>query len=153
MSKVKKDMGYVNRFTDTVPGRTALAGWAASSALGLALGRIGNFINGELVGRITTIPWAVKFPTYEGFRHPVQLYNSLALLSIFGFLWIIKNKKLKQGTLLFLFLLLYSLQRFLLGFVKAADQYGFILGLTIEQLIFITTAIISVIFLLKLNKK
>ena len=38
MSKVKKDMGYVNRFTDTVPGRTALAGWAASSALGLALG-------------------------------------------------------------------------------------------------------------------
>ena len=47
------------------------------AALGLAFGRIGNFLNGELYGRITNVPWAVKFKDAEGFRHPSQLYESL----------------------------------------------------------------------------
>ena len=46
-------------------------------ALGLAFGRIGNFTNGELYGRITNIPWAVKFPNVDGYRHPSQIYESM----------------------------------------------------------------------------
>lgn len=122
-------------------------------ALALALGRIANFINAELIGRITSVPWAVKFPAYEGFRHPVQLYNGAALLCIFGILWFVKNKKLKQGTLFWGFLSLYSLQRIALGFFKEADQYGFILKLTVEQLIFTVIFIIALWFLVKLKKK
>ena len=122
-------------------------------ALGLALGRIANFINGELVGTITKLPWAVKFPLYEGFRHPVQIYNSLALFSIFAILWYLKNKKLKNGTLFWSFLTLYSLERFILGFFKAADEKGFILALTIEQLTYIVTFIISSFLLYKVTKK
>jgi len=122
-------------------------------ALALALGRIANFINGELVGTVTKVPWAVKFPLYEGFRHPVQLYNSLALLMIFGILWYLKDKNIKKGTLFWLFLSLYSLERFILGFFKAADEKGLILALTIEQLTYIVTFIIGSLFLYKINKK
>ena len=117
--------------------------------LALALGRIGNFINGELVGRVTNVPWAVKFPDYEGFRHPVQLYNSIDLFLLFGFMWYIKDKKLREGTLFWTFLILYSALRFLDGFFKEADQYGFIFGLTIEQITFIVTFIIALAFLIK----
>src|SRR3989338_8804333 len=56
-------------------------------SLALMLGRIGNFLNGELVGRITSVPWAVKFQNYEGFRHPSQLYESLKNVVIFLVLW------------------------------------------------------------------
>ncbi|HLC96827.1 MAG TPA: prolipoprotein diacylglyceryl transferase [Candidatus Nanoarchaeia archaeon] len=120
-------------------------------AIGLALGRIGNFINGELVGRITSVPWAVKFPDYEGFRHPVQLYNSLANLSIFGLLWFLKDKNYKKGTLFWTFLVWYSSLRFLMGFFKEADQYGFLLGITVEQLIYLVAAVISIICLKKVR--
>ncbi len=51
-------------------------------ALGLALGRLGNFINGELYGTVTTLPWAMSFPQAEGLRHPVQLYAVLKDLLI-----------------------------------------------------------------------
>src|SRR3989338_1645725 len=68
-------------------------------ALGLALGRIGNFINGELYGRITDVPWAVKFPDAEGFRHPSQIYESLKNFFIFGVLFFIRKKQLKDGIM------------------------------------------------------
>src|SRR3989344_5052686 len=45
-------------------------------AIGLCLGRIANFINGELVGMVTNLPWCVNFKGYEGCRHPSQLYES-----------------------------------------------------------------------------
>lgn len=43
----------------------------------LRCGRIGNFVDGQIVGRITTVPWAVKFHEADGFRHPVVLYDGL----------------------------------------------------------------------------
>lgn len=122
-------------------------------ALALALGRIGNFINGELVGRTTTVPWAVKFTGYDNFRHPSQIYGTFKNLIVFSILWHLKNKKLKDGVIFWSFFASYSFLRFLVGFFKEADQYGFIVGLTVEQLIFIVTFIISSAFLIKLNKK
>ena len=67
-------------------------------ALGLALGRLGNFTNGELYGRITDVPWAVQFPSADGFRHPSQIYEALKNLMIFFTLWSIKDKEIKIET-------------------------------------------------------
>ena len=61
----------------------------------LFLGRIANFINGELIGKISSLPWAVKFNNYEGYRHPTQIYESLKNLLIFFLLLFLKNKNLK----------------------------------------------------------
>ena len=47
------------------------------AAMIMGFGRIGNFIDGQIVGSITTVPWAIKFPEADGFRHPVVLYDSL----------------------------------------------------------------------------
>ena len=55
---------------------------AIPAALILCAGRIGNFIDGQIVGSVTTVPWAVKFPDAEGFRHPVVLYDGLKNLLI-----------------------------------------------------------------------
>ncbi|MCD6093637.1 MAG: prolipoprotein diacylglyceryl transferase [Candidatus Omnitrophica bacterium] len=106
-------------------------------ALCLSLGRIGNFINGELYGRISSLPWAVKFPGVEGFRHPSQFYESFKNLIIFAVLWNLNKKRLKKGTIFFLFITLYSLFRFCVEFFRQPDpQLGFLWGnLTMGQLI------------------
>ncbi len=53
-------------------------------ALGLALGRVGNLINGELYGIESTLPWAMSFPDVEGLRHPTQIYAILKNLIVAG---------------------------------------------------------------------
>lgn len=56
------------------------------AVFGLALGRIGNFINSELVGTVTSLPWCVNFKEYLGCRHPVQLYGAAGRFALFGLL-------------------------------------------------------------------
>lgn len=115
-------------------------------ALCLCLGRIGNFINGELYGRISSLPWAVKFPGVDGFRHPSQIYESLKNLIIFVFLWNLNKKRLKKGILFFSFIALYSLFRFLVEFFRQPDfQIGFLWeNLTLGQLICIPFLLIGI---------
>ncbi|MDP7179710.1 MAG: prolipoprotein diacylglyceryl transferase [Candidatus Woesearchaeota archaeon] len=124
-------------------------------SLALMLGRIGNFINAELVGTITSVPWAVKFPGYEGFRHPSQLYESLKNLVIFITLWNIKGKHLKKGILFSTFIIMYSILRFAVGFVRAPDpQLGYIIfNLTMGQLLNIVMFAIGIFFIFRINKK
>ncbi len=122
-------------------------------AFGLGLGRIGNFINGELYGRITSVPWCVNFPGVVGCRHPSQLYESLYSFFIFGILWSLRNKKMKKGTLAATFVLLYSSLRFFTEFFREADpQIGYIYGLTLGQIINILMFIIGLVFLSRINK-
>jgi len=122
-------------------------------ALALFLGRIANFINGELVGRITNLPWCVKFQNYEGCRHPSQLYESAKNLLIFFILYNIRNKKLKKGILFWSFVILYSTLRFFIEFVRAPDsQIGFILGLTMGQLLCIVMFGVGLYFFVRINK-
>jgi len=99
--------------------------------IGLGLGRIGNFINGELYGRETTVPWAMVFP--DGGpepRHPSQLYEAL-LEGVLLFLivrWIYK-KHLYRGTVFWAMVGFYGLFRFMVEFVREPDsQIGFDLG-------------------------
>lgn len=94
--------------------------------LALMLGRLGNFINGELYGRITSVPWAVKFKDAEGFRHPSQIYESFKNLFMFIVLWSIKDKNMPKGFMFWLFITMYGALRFFIEFFREPDaQLGF----------------------------
>ncbi len=92
-------------------------------AIGLGLGRIGNFINQELYGTVTNLPWGMSFPGAEGLRHPIQLYD-FAIELIIAFICYIALAKMKTypGRVLALFIILYSVARFVLEFIR--EQYG-----------------------------
>ena len=97
--------------------------------LGLMAGRLGNFINGELWGRVTdpaTWPWAMVFPQAgDGLpRHPSQIYQAgLEGLLLFIVLWIYSAKPRPQGTVGALFVLGYGVARFLVEFAREPDAY------------------------------
>jgi phosphatidylglycerol---prolipoprotein diacylglyceryl transferase len=102
-----------------------------TAPIGLGLGRIGNFINGELYGRVTQVPWGMIFPKGGPLaRHPSQLYESaLEGGVLFLILWLMKDRKLPTGGLLAIFLFFYGVFRFLVEFVREPDAHlGFILG-------------------------
>lgn len=112
-------------------------------ALALGIGRIGNFINGELVGHATNVPWCVDFG--DGCRHPSQIYAALKDFFIFGVLWNIRNYKLKTGMLFTYFLFMYSILRFIVGFFRAPDpQIGFLGFLTLGQYLNIALLIVAI---------
>ena len=123
---------------------------ALVAPVGLFFGRIANFINSELYGTITDVPWAVTFVQIDNLpRHPSQLYEAL-LEGLFLFLLLIyfKNKfSNKPGVISGLFLIIYSFFRFIVEFYRVPDeQLGYIfLNLTMGQvvsLIFIISGII-----------
>lgn len=131
-------------------------------ALGLALGRIGNFINGELAGRITNVPWCMDYSQNrfiieipEGCRHPSQIYASFKNLIIFFTLWAIKDKNLPKGFMFWLFVVMYSALRFTVEFFRQPDsQLGFILGpLTMGQILSVVMFAIGLFFIYKVSKK
>jgi len=119
---------------------------AGSAPIGIFLGRVANFVNSELYGRETDILWSVIFTKIDNItRHPSQIYEALlegVILFFILFFFIKKNYLLKPGLISSLFLIFYSLFRFLVEFFRVPDeQVGFIyLNLTIGQ-------IISLIFL------
>ncbi|MCF7790650.1 MAG: prolipoprotein diacylglyceryl transferase [Victivallales bacterium] len=98
--------------------------------IGLGAGRIGNFINGELWGKTTTIPWAMVFPTDPAQlpRHPSMLYEFLLEgIVLFIILWFYSRKTRPRMAVSGLFLLLYGIFRFAVEFVRAPDpQLGYL---------------------------
>ena len=93
--------------------------------LGLAAGRMGNFINGELVGRVTDVPWAMVFPQVDGLpRHPSQLYQfGLEGLSLFLILWWFSAKARPRGLVSAVFLIGYGAFRFIAEFGREPDDF------------------------------
>jgi phosphatidylglycerol---prolipoprotein diacylglyceryl transferase len=112
---------------------------ALAAPPGLMLGRLGNFINGELYGRVTTLPWGMVFPTGGNLpRHPSQLYESfLEGPVLFLLLWWLRRKTRTSGELLATFLVGYGMCRFTVEFVRQPDpQLGFVFyGLTMGQIL------------------
>lgn len=97
--------------------------------IGLMLGRIGNFINGELWGRVSDVPWAMVFPGAGPLpRHPSQLYQAaLEGLLLFIILWFYSAKPRPRAAVSGLFLLGYGVFRFIVEFVRVPDpQYGYL---------------------------
>jgi phosphatidylglycerol:prolipoprotein diacylglycerol transferase len=107
--------------------------------LGLAAGRLGNFINGELPGRVTDVPWGMWFPQVDRLplaRHPSQLYQfALEGLTLFAILWWYSSKPRPVGAVSGAFLLGYGALRFLAEFARQPDDFlGFLaLGLSMGQ--------------------
>src|SRR3989344_711331 len=87
-------------------------------ALGNAFGRFGNFINGELYGLPTSLPWGVVFPGAVEPRHPTQLYEFAYNIVIFLVLLFLSKKERKEGQLFGIFVVLYSISRFSVEFIK-----------------------------------
>jgi len=125
---------------------------AVSAPLGYTLGRIGNFTNGELVGRVTTVPWGVLFPNARRFsvldpwvlgladrvgvtvpdggqmvnlpRHPSQLYEAfLEGLLLWLILWFVfRKRELFRGALIALYIAGYGAARFMAGYYRETDE-------------------------------
>ncbi|MDR3320404.1 MAG: prolipoprotein diacylglyceryl transferase [Desulfovibrio sp.] len=96
---------------------------------GLFFGRIGNFINGELWGKVSNVPWAVIFPGAGSLpRHPSQLYEALLEgLALFALVWLYSAKPRKPGAVSGLFALGYGVARFCVEFVRMPDaQLGYL---------------------------
>jgi phosphatidylglycerol:prolipoprotein diacylglycerol transferase len=105
--------------------------------LGFAAGRLGNFINAELPGRVTDLPWGMVFPgAGDAPRHPSQLYQfALEGVTLFVLLWWFSSKPRPRGQVSALFLLGYGVLRFIAEFGREPDSFiGYLaLGLTMGQ--------------------
>jgi phosphatidylglycerol---prolipoprotein diacylglyceryl transferase len=111
--------------------------YVVTMPIGIGLGRLGNFINGELFGRTTALPWGMIFPG-GGLnpRHPSQLYEALLEgLLLFLIVWPLKNRPWQKrplwphGSMLALVLFCYGIFRILVEFVREPDpQIGFLFG-------------------------
>jgi phosphatidylglycerol:prolipoprotein diacylglycerol transferase len=115
-----RNIGDVFDFTAPLPG------------IGLFCGRIGNFINGELWGRPTDVPWAMLVPDPNGgapvARHPSQLYEaSLEGIVLFTVIWIYTRRPRPRYAPVSLFLICYALARIAVEFVREPDaQIGYL---------------------------
>ena len=104
--------------------------------LGLAAGRLGNFINGELWGRATDVPWGMVFPqAADGIaRHPSQLYQFAGEgLLFFAILWWFARKPRPVGAVSGVFLIGYGTLRFLAEFTREPDSFLGLLGLGLSM--------------------
>ncbi len=97
-----------------------------SIPLGYTFGRIGNFINGELYGRATSMPWGMYFPLdfTNQLRHPSQLYEAFFEgLFLFILLWSIRKRRIFNGFFLSIYIIGYGTARFIIEFVRAPDPH------------------------------
>jgi len=130
-----------------------------AASIGLGLGRIGNFINGELWGRVTTVPWGMVFPgAGPDPRHPSQLYEAvLEGVVLFAVLWFLHRRRVAAGVPFFTFFLLYGSFRFFVEFFRQPDMHlGFLWGgATMGQILslpMILAGLSGLVFCLKRGK-
>lgn len=107
---------------------------ALAAPIGLFFGRIANFINGELYGRVTDVPWAMIFPYSDGLpRHPSQLYEAglegVAIFIILSLLYRCEWVRVRAGYTAGLFCILYAIARTIVELFREPDAHlGLILG-------------------------
>jgi len=105
--------------------------------LGIAAGRMGNFINGELPGRPTDLPWGMWFPQLDRTpvaRHPSQIYNfALEGIVLFALLWWFSSKPRPAGAVSAAFLIGYGSLRFLEEFARQPDDFLGLLALGLSM--------------------
>ena len=125
--------------------------------LGYTFGRLGNFINGELFGRVTTHPIGMFFPFAPGpgRRHPSQLYEAFFEgIVLFIVLWAVKKRVTTRGAMLALYLMGYGLVRFFIEYARQPDAHlGFIFySLSMGQLLCMAMILAGGVLLLYLRK-
>lgn len=130
---------------------------ALTAPVGLMFGRIGNFINGELYGRVTDLSWGVVFPGGGDLpRHPSQLYEAflegpLTLLVV----WIAWKKNRPAGTVLWCFIACYGLFRSLVELVREPDQQLGLFGgvISMGQILSLPMFLLGMVMILRLNRQ
>ena len=124
---------------------------------GLALGRLGNFINGELWGRPTDVPWAMIFPNVDKLpRHPSQLYEfALEGVLLFTLLWWYARKPRPVGAVSGLFLIGYGSFRFLVEYTREPDDFlGLLsLGMSMGQWLSLPMVIAGVLLMVLSSRR
>ena len=128
--------------------------------LGLAAGRIGNFINGELWGRVadTSLPWAMAFPQAGDMqpRHPSQLYHvGLEGIALFVILWFYSSKPRPRGAVSGVFLIGYGAFRFITEFFREPDAgiFGQSYIISMGQWLSLPMILVGVLLLLMAGQK
>src|SRR5262249_35823496 len=97
-------------------------------ALLLGLGRMGNFVDGQIVGRVTDVWWAVKFPDADGFRHPVVLYDGLKNLLLIPYLLHVRRTNPTPGAVAAWFVSWYASLPLAIDLFRAYPPYRMALG-------------------------
>ncbi len=125
------------------------------AAIGLALGRLGNFINQELYGTLTTMPWGISVPEVEGQRHSAQLYAFAkdCLIAFIG--WAHVRHAAQQripGSTTAIFLIVYSLLRLAVEFVRV-QEWPLVFGLSRGQLYTIPLFMAGVVLWIKVSRR
>jgi len=122
---------------------------ALFAVVGQFFGRIGNLINGDVIGYPTSLPWGVMYANPNSFapRHdiayqPAAIYEALANVLLFGLLWFLRNR-LKPGILFFIYILGYSLSQIIVFIWR--DNEVIFLGLKQAQLTAIAVIIVAAI--------
>jgi phosphatidylglycerol:prolipoprotein diacylglycerol transferase len=124
--------------------------FAPGLALGIAIGRVGCFLNGCCYGAISHLPWSVMIK--GELRHPTQLYESLFCFGLFIFLWLIRKRVDKEGDLFKIFLFIYSFFRFWIEFLRA-DKVMIAFNLSIAQIVCVFVFCYLAVYFLKQNKE
>ena len=132
---------------------------ACVTPIGIFLGRIANFINGELFGKVSTLPWAVIFPNGGNIaRHPSQIYEAILegiiLFILINFLALKKNLLLKPGYISSFFLIAYSILRIISENFREPDEHlGYFFSyLSMGTLLSLATLVAGFIIILFLKK-
>ncbi len=130
---------------------------ACVSPIGIFFGRIANFINGELVGKATTVPWAVVFPNVDQIpRHPSQLYEAFfeGLILFFLINTFMSRQNYKIGKCSYMFLILYGVFRIISEFFREPDAHiGYFFGIFSTGMILSIIMVIAGLMMLNFLKK
>ena len=130
---------YGRSFLQTADALAIPAAWV------LAMGRVGNFIDGQITGALSEAWWAVRFPDAEGFRHPVVLYDGLKNLLLIPFLLVLRGRRPRAGIVFAHFVLWYAFLRIFIDVFREYRTQS--LGLPTGQLLNIGMAVIGLILL------
>ena len=130
---------------------------ACVSPIGIFFGRIANFINGELVGKATTVPWAVVFPNVDQIpRHPSQLYEAFfeGLILFFLLNVFMSKQNYEIGKCSYMFLILYGVFRIISEFFREPDAHiGYFFGVFSTGMILSIIMVIAGLMMLNFLKK
>lgn len=126
--------------------------------LGYTFGRLGNFINGELYGRVTDLPIGMFFPLAPGpnRRHPSQLYEAFFEgIVLFIFLWTVKGRFKTRGAMLPIYLMGYGLVRFFIEYARQPDAHlGFVfLSFSMGQMLCLAMILAGAVLLVVLARR
>lgn len=117
----------------------------------MGTGRVGNFIDGQIVGGVTDVWWAVQFPYAEGFRHPVVLYDGLKNLVLAAYLWRVRTTSTTPGAVAARFVFWYPAPRIVIDLFRDYPVHRLALGT--GQTLNLVMAALGVVLLMRSRQR